>query len=382
MPTETQNTIAWTTYGAHQLARGIQLPELNKWAWDLPDAGPGRDEVFGDVTGLRVLDLGSGLGRHAALMAALGAQVTAVDSSPTQHERAAARYEATPGLRLECADAADHLRTADPYDLVYSVSGLPFTDPRRLLPALANGIRPGGRLIFSALHTNSDGRGPSSEVAARAEVLRLPGTTEDHTVHMWVLSPLIWEALLGEHGFVLESVTAIDPPQPDNPVSYRLYTARRPERVPSRPRSSSLPPPNAALAIGVIVAGAEGVLLGRHRRGTWELAGGSVEPAESLAEAAVRELHEETGLLAEPGDVQVLGTLLDHVGDVVRLTVPVLVTTWSGRPRQREDAIGAWRFWPLQALPQPLFIPSAQCLTAWKPGLPLDHPSAHFHPCG
>ncbi|MFK0142657.1 bifunctional class I SAM-dependent methyltransferase/NUDIX hydrolase [Streptomyces murinus] len=382
MPTETQNTIAWTTYGAHQLARGIQLPELNKWTWDIPDAGPGLDEVFGDVTGLRVLDLGSGLGRHAALMAALGAQVTAVDSSPTQHERAAARYEATPGLGMECADAADHLRAADPYDLVYSVSGLPFTDPRRLLPALANGIRPGGRLVFSALHTNSDGRGPSSDVAARAEVLRLPGTTEDHTVYMWVLSPSTWEDLLDEHGFVLESVTAIDPPQPDNPVSYRLYTARRPERVPSRPRSSSLPPPNAALAVGVIVAGAEGVLLGRHRRGTWELAGGSVEPAESLAEAAVRELHEETSLLADPGDVQVLGTLLDHEGDVVRLTVPVLVTTWSGRPRQREDAIEAWRFWPLQALPQPLFIPSAQCSTAWKPGLPLDHPPAHFHPCG
>ncbi|MFJ4800895.1 class I SAM-dependent methyltransferase [Streptomyces murinus] len=251
--TDTQNTAAWITYGAHQLARGLDLPELEGWAWDIPDAGPGI-EVLGPVTGLRVLDLGSGLGRHAARLAALGAQVTAVDSSPTQHERASARYLATDGLRLECADAADHLRAALPYDLVYSVSGLPFADPRRLLPALANGVRPGGRLIFSALHTNSDGVGPSSEVAARPEILRLPGTTEDHTVYMWVLTPQLWEDLLDEHGFVLESVTAIDPPQPGNPVSYRLYTARRPKRVPSRPRSSSLPPPNAALGVGVIVA--------------------------------------------------------------------------------------------------------------------------------
>ncbi|MFB7916033.1 NUDIX domain-containing protein [Streptomyces sp. NPDC056061] len=378
--TNTQNTAAWTTYGAHQLARAIELPELDGWAWDIPDAGPGLDEVFGDVTGLRVLDLGSGLGRHAAHLAALGAQVTAVDSSPTQHERATARYPATRGLRLECADAADHLRTADPYDLVYSVSGLPFTDPRRLLPALANGIRPGGRLIFSALHTNSDGRGPFGEVAARREVLRLPGTTEDHTVHMWVLMPQLWEDLLGEHGFILEAVTAIDSPQPAAPVSYRLYEARRPGRVPSRPRSSSLPPPNAALGVGVIVHGADGVLLGRHRRGTWELAGGSVEPGESFAEAAVRELHEEAGLLADPGGVRVLGTLLDRVGEVVRLTVPVLVTTWSGTPQQREEAIGSWRFWPLHALPQPLFVPSAQCLTALNPGLPLDHPPARFQP--
>lgn len=377
--TDTQNTAAWSTYGAHQLARGIHLPELEGWAWDIPDAGPGI-EVLGDVTGLRVLDLGSGLGRHAAHLAALGAHVTAVDSSPTQHERASARYPATGGLCLECADAADHLSAAPPYDLVYSVSGLPFADPRRLLAALANGVRPGGQLVFSALHTNSAGRGPSSEVAARPEILRLPGTTEDHTVHMWVLTPQLWEDLLGEHGFILESVTAIDSPQPDSAVSYRLYQARRPDRVPSRPRSRSLPPPTAALGVGVIVHGSGGVLLGRHRRGTWELAGGSVEPGESFAEAAVRELYEEAGLLADPGDVRELGTLLDQVGDIVRLTVAVLVTTWSGTPQRREDAIGSWRFWPLDALPQPLFVPSAQCLTAWDPALPLDHPPARFQP--
>lgn len=52
----------------------------------------------------------------------------------------------------------------------------------------------------------------------------------------------------------------------------------------------------------------------------------------------------------------------------------------SGIPHQREEAIGVWRFWPLTALPQPLFVPSAQCLTAWDPGLPLDHPPAHFQP--
>ncbi|WP_329155612.1 MULTISPECIES: hypothetical protein [unclassified Streptomyces] len=75
-----------------------------------------------------------------------------------------------------------------------------------------------------------------------------------------------------------------------------------------------------------------------------------------------------------------LGTLLDQVGDVVRLTVPVLITRWSGIPQQREEAIGSWRFWPLTALPQPLFVPSAQCLTAWNPALPLDHTRALFQP--
>ncbi|MEW2573279.1 hypothetical protein [Streptomyces sp. NPDC047070] len=75
-----------------------------------------------------------------------------------------------------------------------------------------------------------------------------------------------------------------------------------------------------------------------------------------------------------------LGTLLDRVGDVLRLTASVLITRLSGIPQQREEAIGSWRFWSLSALPQPLFVPSTQCLTVWNPVLPLDHPRALFQP--
>ncbi|TKS96085.1 class I SAM-dependent methyltransferase [Streptomyces lasalocidi] len=183
MTTEQGTVETWNTYGNHQLARRLELPELDRWHWGIPDTGPGI-EVFGDVAGLRILDLGSGLGRHAAHLAARGADVTAVDASPAQHQRAATRYPDTPGLRLVCADAAEHLRDADPYDVIYSVCSVPYLDPARLLPVLANGLKPGGRLLFSALHTNSAGTGPSTEVAPRPEVLRLPGTTDDHSVDM------------------------------------------------------------------------------------------------------------------------------------------------------------------------------------------------------
>ncbi|MET9952813.1 NUDIX domain-containing protein [Streptomyces sp. NPDC006339] len=369
----------WNLYGRHQLGRSFDLPELDTWAWDIPQAGPGI-EVLGEVAGLRVLDLGAGVGRHAAHLAALGADVTAVDASPTQHQRALARYPDTPGLRLVCADAVDHLQEAAPYDLIYSVSGVPFLDPHRLLPALANSLRSGGRLLFSALHTNSNGDGPSNAVTARPEILRLPGADTEHQLPMWVLEPQLWEDLLVDHGLVMETVTTIDSSQTDQPLSYRLYAARRPERIRSRPRTSAPPAPHAALGVGIIVHGPDGVLLGRHRLGTWEVPGGSLEPGETFVEAVVRELAEETGLIANPADVQVLGTLLDHVGGVLRLTVPALITRWSGTPRELEGTIGSWRFWSLDALPQPLFVPSSQCLTAWKQELPLDHPPADFQP--
>ncbi|MFZ3492838.1 bifunctional class I SAM-dependent methyltransferase/NUDIX hydrolase [Streptomyces sp. 5.8] len=381
MHVEKQTAEVWTAYGAHQLTVCPDLPEIERWDWGIPDAGPGI-ESLGNVKGLRVLDLGSGLGRHAARLAALGAEVTAVDASPTQHERAVTRYPSTPGLRFVCADAVSHLRYAAPYDLIYSVNGLPFLDPGRLLPALANAIRPGGRLLFSALHTNSRGAGPSTAVTPRPEDLRLPGTTRTHPVHMWVLTPQLWEDLLVEHGLTLQTVTAIDAPQPDNAASYRLYEVRRPHRVPSRPRTHTPPPPHAVVGVGVIIHGPDGVLLGRHHRGTFELPGGSVEPGETFAEAAVRELREEAGLVADADDTVVLGTLLDRVGDIVRVTVPVLVNRWSGTPRQCEEVIGSWRFWPRDALPQPLFVPTAQCLGTWDPSLLLARPPAAFHPSG
>ncbi|MEU0743038.1 class I SAM-dependent methyltransferase [Streptomyces sp. NPDC006134] len=55
-----------------------------------------------------------------------------------------------------------HLCGADPCDLIYSVGSLPYRNPDRLLPALANALKPGGRLLFPALHTNSDGKSPAS----------------------------------------------------------------------------------------------------------------------------------------------------------------------------------------------------------------------------
>ncbi|MEV5356052.1 bifunctional class I SAM-dependent methyltransferase/NUDIX hydrolase [Streptomyces sp. NPDC052693] len=379
---EAVNAEAWHAYGIHHLERGTVLPEAVRVDWGFEGGGPGV-EVLGELAGRRVLDLGCGPARHAAhLVRAHGARVDAVDASAGQYERARARYGSLPGLRLILADAVEHLRTAEPYDVVYSVNAVPYIDPHRLLPVLAGALKPGGRLCFTVLHTNSRGDGPSDRVAARPETLRLAGGG-NVTVHMWVLTTGLWTALLTEYGLRVEHVDVLDAPEPGNRASYRLFRVTRPVRVSSRPRTGKPPVAHAALGVGAVLHGPRGLLLGRHRHGTWELPGGTVEPGESLQEAVVRELGEETGLVARPEDVRLLGTLLDDAGGVVRVTVAARVTAWRGEPSdQPGESVGRWRWFALDRLPEQLFVCSAQALTAWRPGLPIDHAPARFTPYG
>ncbi|MEQ8148090.1 class I SAM-dependent methyltransferase [Streptomyces sp. OP7] len=216
---------AWETYGTHHLKRGTPLPDVNKVAWGPAPDDPG-DEILGDVSGLRVLDIGCGTGRHAAHVArAYGAQVDGVDASAAQIARARARHPDVPGLRLIHADAVEHLGTAPPYDMIYSVSAFHFFDPHRLLPALATALTPDGRLYFTVLHTNSDGHGPSSTVTPRPEVLHLAGGGT-LTMHMWVLTPELWQDLLDRHGLHVRRITALDAPEEENHASYRLFECR------------------------------------------------------------------------------------------------------------------------------------------------------------
>ncbi|MFB6977546.1 class I SAM-dependent methyltransferase [Streptomyces scopuliridis] len=224
---EATNARAWTAYGAHHLQRGTPAPEVDRLAWGFWPTGPGA-EVLGDLGGQRVLELGSGIGRYAAfLVQQHGARIDAVDASPTQHQRALAWYGDLPGLALHLGDAVDYLRQADPYDLVYSIHGFGYIDPGRLLPALAAATKPGGRLVFSVLHTNLEGRGPSPALAVRSERLHLTGHDTPLDVQMWVLSPGLWEDLLVDHGFVVEQVETLNAPEDDIPVSCRLFHARR-----------------------------------------------------------------------------------------------------------------------------------------------------------
>ncbi|MFF4836993.1 hypothetical protein [Streptomyces sp. NPDC001315] len=77
MAAEDTNTRAWHMYGQRQLAHAYTPPVPDQLTWTpWEGVGPGA-EVLGDVTGRRVLDIGSGAGHHAVHLAqAHGARVT------------------------------------------------------------------------------------------------------------------------------------------------------------------------------------------------------------------------------------------------------------------------------------------------------------------
>lgn len=149
-------------------------------------------------------------------------------------------------------------------------------------------------------------------------------------------------------------------------------------------RNTKPPTPQASLGAGVVVTDEAGrVLLGLHPCGVWELPGGKVDPGESVEQAAVRELAEETTLVASPADVSVIGLVLDteSSADLTRMTAATVVHAHRGTPAVAEpDKIERWEWFTPDRLPDAMFVPAAQVLRFWRPELPVVE--GRFHRYG
>jgi len=128
--------------------------EAHRYAkeWHIPEAAD-----FAGARGLRVLEIGCGLGTDGVRFAKAGADYTGVDLTDAAIELARKRFELS-GLRGELrVSDAENLDFADEsFDLVYSHGVLHHTpDIARAVSEIHRVLKPGGRAIVMLYHRDS-----------------------------------------------------------------------------------------------------------------------------------------------------------------------------------------------------------------------------------
>ncbi|MBV9956904.1 MAG: class I SAM-dependent methyltransferase [Acidobacteria bacterium] len=120
--------------------------------WHIPAAAD-----FGSARGLKVLEIGCGLGTDGAQFARAGADYTGVDLTEAAVELARRRFElfGLPGT-FRTADAENLDFADDTFDLVYSHGVLHHTpDTERAVREVHRVLKPGGRAVVMLYHRDS-----------------------------------------------------------------------------------------------------------------------------------------------------------------------------------------------------------------------------------
>jgi SAM-dependent methyltransferase len=135
-------------------AQDIQLSEIDpRRSFEAPTSAENLQvmEWLGDPKGLKILDLGCGLGDAAAYFGLRGARVTAVDISPGM-VKVARKLAAREGVsrRVKVSQALGEklpFRNAS-FDVVYGNGVLHHLDTAVAAPEIARILKPGGRALF------------------------------------------------------------------------------------------------------------------------------------------------------------------------------------------------------------------------------------------
>ncbi|MGW2016824.1 methyltransferase, FxLD system [Streptomyces sp. NPDC001927] len=312
--------------------------------------------------GGRALDVGCGTGELAAHLASLGYSVDAVDFAESAIARAREEHADVEGVRWLQMD----IERDDPaplheegYDLITMRLVYPFVRDRcRIVHGLGELLRDGGALVAI------------TPVVENTSVERHGIALDEEEI-----------VLLGAGWETVERLDA---------DGLAFLVLRGPCHVDTRAVEKRLTAGHALTgALAVVTDDAGRVLLGRSRRGMLELPGGKTAGPEDFAAAAVRELAEETGLVADPADAHVVTMLVDDSHGIPRLTAVVRITTWTGTLTSPEPKLfDRWEFFDLHALSCAgnVFTPAALALDAvWPdviPGLPpvTSYPIASDQP--
>lgn len=112
------------------------------------------------------------------------------------------------------------------------------------------------------------------------------------------------------------------------------------------------------------------LLVRQHGDAEWVLPGGAANRGETLREAALREAHEETGVMIEAERLLgIFSTVYEHMTNHVAVFVCHPLHDISVQPRPRFNIeIAEVRWWPLHALPATLHPTARNWLSAHAAG--------------
>jgi len=170
----------------------------------------GRDlvKLLAPQPGERILDAGCGTGHLTAQIAATGADVTGIDSSPAMLDQA--RQNAF-GLRFEVQDICA-LPYREEFDAVFSNAVLHWvTRAEDAAAAMSRALKPGGRLVLEM-----GGRGNVRQLlAASDQALRELGIADPERHHPWYYPSIAeYAGILERCGLEVRFAVLFDRPTP------------------------------------------------------------------------------------------------------------------------------------------------------------------------
>ena len=181
--------------------RFYELVEEHRYTkeWHIPAAA-----AFSSAAGLKVLEIGCGLGTDGAQFAKAGADYTGVDLTEAAVELARKRFEISglPG-KFQTADAENLEFAEETFDLVYSHGVLHHTpDTAGAVREIHRVLRPGGRAVVMLYHRDSYNYRVNISVLRRAGARLLKSESGIRLVNRITGEPL---ESLREHARLLQN---------------------------------------------------------------------------------------------------------------------------------------------------------------------------------